>query len=382
MEYYSVPADFKKETIDEYVKLNNSYENAKVLETYGNITVNNDMESGRVLRQLPKIDLLDLKEYIEYSKKRGVNFNYTLNATTLQNKEFSEEGIVEIKQFLKNLYEAGVRSLTIALPSLIEIVKATNLEFSIKASTLCQITNASKALAYKNMGIERIVADESVNRNFKTLRQISRAFGDKVEVIVNPLCLKDCIYRYFHYNQISCDSAKKSNGIGTDYFEHRCVLQRYGDISNMLKICWIRPEDIDYYTQVGIHYFKLQGRHLVLKGDVVKTVKAYFDKSFDGDLMDIINMFYTINNFKVYLDNKKLNGFIEPFYKDEQFCQNDCTSCNYCSNFAQKVIDYKQADNIIRLAKDFYKNYDKFNQAILADDLDKKNEELNIEFDI
>lgn len=382
MEYYSVPADFKKETIDKYFELNNNYKNAKVLETYGNITIDNIMESGRVLGQLPKIDLLDLKEYISYSEERNIGFNYTLNATTLQNKEFSEEGIAEIKELLSKLYSIGVKSITVALPSLIEIIKSTNYDFKIKVSTLCQITNANKALMYKEMGMERIVTDESITRDFKALESIANAFGEKVEIIVNPICLKDCIYRPFHYNQISNDSIRRTGRMGTDYFEHRCVLQRNRDISNLLKICWVRPEDIDFYTSIGVNYFKLQGRHLVLKGDVVKVVKAYFDKSFDGDLMDLINMFYSINNFKVYLDNKKLEGFIKPFYENKKFCVKDCYSCNYCSNFAKKVIDYREAQESIDLAHRFYSEYDEFTRAINKNRTQEIKSEVNIDFDL
>ncbi|MFW9880349.1 MAG: hypothetical protein ACFFG0_45330, partial [Candidatus Thorarchaeota archaeon] len=56
MKSFSVPADFKKETIDKYEKLNNSYKDSKVVETYGNITIKNLFESGRSVAELPKVD--------------------------------------------------------------------------------------------------------------------------------------------------------------------------------------------------------------------------------------------------------------------------------------------------------------------------------------
>lgn len=380
MGFYSVPADFKKKTIDEYANLNDQYKNSKVIETYGNITIDNTMESGRVTTQLPKVDLLDLKNYIEYSKQKGIEFNYTINAPYIHKKEFNKEGIAQIKSFLRDIYNAGVRSVTIALPSLMEIVKSSGYDFKIKGSTLCQITNANKAGFYKEFGLERIVADESISRDFKALKDIVKVFGQKVEIIVNPICLQDCVYRMFHYNQISGDSTVHSDEISINYFEHRCVMQRYRDISNLLKIAWVRPEDIDYYTSIGVNYFKLQGRNLVLKGDPVKTLKTYFDKSFDGDLMDIIYMFYPLNQFKIYLDNKKLDNFIKPFYENDSFCTRDCSSCKYCENFSKKVIDYKKAEEVIELSKTFYSEYDKFNNIIKSQD-EEKNKEIDIEFD-
>jgi collagenase-like PrtC family protease len=364
IKYFSMPADFKNETIDAYDRLNRSYNNSKIIETYGNITVGNQVGSGRAVDQLPETDLLDLQLFIEYSRQKGIDFNYTLNATHLGNREFTRQGILEIKRFLADLQKAGVRSITVSLPSLMELIQAGGYDFEIKASTLCQITNANKAAAFKRRGVHRIVVDESINRDVRNLRRIREVFGDKVELIINPLCLKDCTYRTFHYHQITEDSLGKANDVSVDYYEHRCVLQRNHQVSNLLRMCFVRPEDLKYYTEIGIHYFKLQGRHLVQKGDALRTIKAYFDENHDGDLMDLIYMFYSQNSFRVPFDNRKLDGFIDPFFKIDDFCKRDCEKCGYCERFAQKIIDYNNAGEIIRSAETFYREFDKFNRML------------------
>jgi collagenase-like PrtC family protease len=362
--YFCMPTDFKKETIDIYNDLNQIYPGAKIIETYGNVSIGGQIGSGRAVDQLPESDLLDLKLFIEYSKQKNIDFNYTINATHLQNREFTPEGLSEIKTFLKDLYHAGVRSVTVALPSLLEIIHALGFDFEVRASTLCQITTVNKAAAYKKKGVKRIVVDESINRDFKTLRRIREVFGDKVEMIVNPICLKDCIYRMFHYNEITGDSLERANNVGVNFYEHRCVLQRNSKISNLLRMCFVRPEDLKYYTGIGIRYFKLQGRHLVLKGDAVKTVKAYLDQSYDGDFMDLQYLFHSQNSFRIDFDNKKLEGFIKPFVEIDGFCKRDCEECGYCETFAQRIIDYKKAAEVIRSAEYFYAEFDAFNQMI------------------
>lgn len=118
MKYFNVPADFKKETIDAYVRLNNTYKDTRVIETYGNITLGKNFGSGRVLSQLPRVDLLDLREYIEYSGRNGIEFSFTLNAPYIGNIEFTREGVLRIKEFLRDLHEVGISSIIIALPSL------------------------------------------------------------------------------------------------------------------------------------------------------------------------------------------------------------------------------------------------------------------------
>jgi len=368
MKYFTVPADFKKETIDEYVKLNNLYKDSQVIETYGNLTLGENLGSGRVIKGLPEIDLFDLQEYIEYSRQKNIEFNYTLNIPFIQNKEFTKDGLIRIKKFLKTLYEIGVRSLTISMPSLIETVKLSEYNFKIRLSTICHITNANKAIAYKRMGIDRIVLDESLHKDFYTLKSIVDIVGDKVEIIVNSMCHRNCIYRFFHYNQTGGDSIGTSNEIAVNFFEHKCLLQRYENVSELLKLGWVRPEDLKYYTRVGIHYFKLQGRQHVLKGGHIKALEHYLKEDYDGNLMELLDMFNQRYSFNVYLDNKKLDGFIKPYYEKENFCKYNCTKCRYCEAFASKCMDIKKAEEVIDLAKKFYSDYDQFKE--LNDSLD------------
>lgn len=376
MKYYSLPADFKKKTIDEYDKLNHRYEDSKVTETYGSITVGFIFGAGRLVRQMPKMDIHDLSEYVKYSKQKNIDFNYTLNGTHFQNMEFTENGVSEIKEFLGKIYDAGVRSLTVTLPSLIELVKSTKYDFKIKASCLCQVNNAKRALAYKKLGVDRIVVEESMTKNFHVLKAIRDVFGEHVEIIVNQICDKDCMYRLFHYNMISGDCAGTTNKVSINYYEHRCVLQQLKSIDNLLKLCWARPEDIKYYTQIGVNYFKLQGRHTFVQGgDPVRTVKAYFEESFDGNLMDLLTMFSKLTSFSVYVDNKKLDGFIKPFFEKENFCKNNCSACGYCESFARKCIDYDKAGEVVTFARNFYNDYDQYQKLL-------ENTESNVEEDV
>jgi len=159
MRYHNIPADFKKETIDKYVELNKIFKHAQVKETYGQITIDNPIGSGRAYDLIPQVDMADLERYIAYSREKNIGFNYTLNTTCLGNKEFTEKGMKEVLRFLDDLYDAGVRSLTVTLPSLIELIRRKNYDFEIKASTVCQVINANKAMSYKRMGADVIVLD-------------------------------------------------------------------------------------------------------------------------------------------------------------------------------------------------------------------------------
>jgi len=362
MKYFNVPADFKNATIDKYDRLNNMYKDSKVFEIYGQITVGNLYGSGRPCDMIPKVDMSTLENHVAYARQRGIDFSYTLNATCLGNKEFTEEGMAQIGSFLDQLYEAGVESLTIAIPPLIEFVKQSKYKFTLKASTLCDIMNANKAVGYRKLGADRIVVHESINRDFSTLKNIREAFGSRVEIIVNVICHKNCIFRPFHQNQGSHDL--DIDCTSTRYYPHRCMMQRIEGIDNYLKMNWVRPEDIKYYTNIGINYFKIQGRHTVENGNPAKTVECYMKESFDGNLLDLLDNFSNTTAFKIHIDNRKLDGYIDAFYKKPNFCKNNCQKCGYCLQYAKKSIDIERAEEIFRGARDFYSKFDQYNKMI------------------
>lgn len=377
MKFFSLPTDFKKETIDAYCKLNDQYKDARVIETYGNITIGNSIESGRSVDLLPAVDLNHLRDYVRWSREKNIDFSYTMNASHMHSKEFTRKGMLEILSFLNDIYEAGVRSLTVSLPSLMQVIQRMNTDFRMKASVICQVTTANKALFYKNMGMERVVVDESINRDFDMLKRIVEAFGENIEMIVNTICHKDCPYRMFHYNQIATDSIVLSSEVSAKYYSHRCLMRRYENAGNLLKLSWVRPEDLKYYTRVGIRYFKLQGRQAVLAGDPVKAVEYYFKGSYDGDLLELLDMFNPTSNFRVSIDNKALDGFIETFFKKAHFCRHDCRSCFYCDTFARKCIAVDEVAETRRNVLRFYDEYDHFNKLLASIKNEKKGQGKN-----
>lgn len=369
--YYSVPADFKKETIDAYYRLNNTYSDSKVIETYGQVTIGTGFESGRFPKVLPKVDMLELERYIEYSREHDIDFNYTFNSLYMKNMEFTSEGVKNIKSFLFDIHRVGVRVLTVAMPSLIELIQSTGLDFRIKASTLCQITSANKAEEYKKRGIERIVLDESVNRDFRTIRNIIEVYGDKVEIIANSLCHQECVYRMFHYLHTCGTYVQKLDGAENDFFVHRCTLKILKNLNHLMRLSWVRPEDIKYYNEIGLHYFKLQGREYVATGDPVRTVEAYFKGDYDGNLVDLMNLFSSLYKFKFKVDNKKLDGFIKPFVQVEEFCKHYCSECHHCDNYAKKAIDYDSAADMVKLADTFFTDMNEYGEYVKSIDIDE-----------
>jgi collagenase-like PrtC family protease len=320
------------------------------------------------------VDLAALATYIEYSRRHGMDFLYTLNAMHFRNAEFTSDGVATLKRHLHALYDAGVRTVIVALPPLIEIVKSTGLDFRIKASVFCQVTTGNRALVFKKMGVDKIVIDEALVRDFDALKRIRRVFGEQVEVIANPYCNKECPYRTFHHNQMAFDCGATAGKASNTYYVNRCFARLFDHVSSILKVMWIRPEDVHYYEDIGINYFKLQGRHSLAmdlpgrptaRGDIPRTAECYLKQRYDGDLTDLLFVFNpAYDRLRVPLSNRKLDGFLEPFVKKEKFCRSDCETCNYCADFATRVMDLPRFEKTQRILQGFISATDDFRQLI------------------
>lgn len=378
MFHLSVPTDFTTDLVDAFVRLNQTYREGRIAETYGNVTKGlNFVASGRATENLPEVDLDALAIYIEYSRRHGIDFLYTLNAVHFQNAESTPDGVRALKELIHSLYDAGVRTLIVAMPSLMEIIKSTRLGFRIKASVFCGATTANRALALRKMGVDKLVVDEAVVRDFGVLKRIRRAFGEQVELIVNPYCHKECLYRRFHHSQLAFDCGRNANEVSNTYYTNRCIARHFDDVSNVFKLMWIRPEDLHYYTDIGINLFKLQGRQTlgrkspdgtVARGDIPRTAECYLQQRHDGDLNDLISTFSPgYRRFRVPIDNRKLDGFLEPFVENEGFCKSDCASCGYCASYAKRVIDMPRFEKNREVVQRFFSTADSFRQIIWAE---------------
>lgn len=377
MKYFSLPADFKHSTLDRYQELNNIYNDSKIIETYGQVTAGTILNSGRVTNVLPEVDFSGLESYVKYSQDRNIEFNYTLNPACFGNFEFSPAGIRQVQRLLERLSDMGVSWLTVSSPSLIELVLASGLKFRLKASALCEITSPGKALFYKQAGMERMVVDPDVTRDFRVLRNICKVFGEGVEIIINNVCYKNCAYKMFHYNHEAHLTPANTSQTIKEYYFNRCSMQKARSIENPIRLNWIRPEDLHYYREAGISYLKIQGRQNVRQGNIVKALTHYIEEEFDGNLFDLITIFAPYNAFQPYIDNKKLEGFVQTFFRNPDFCQNVCDSCHYCRRYASKSMDTEKAGRINRQAAEFYQKYDEYTKVIHSWQNEKENENNN-----
>ncbi|MCP3922171.1 MAG: hypothetical protein GY714_06250 [Desulfobacterales bacterium] len=297
-----------------------------------------------------------------------MDFCYTLNASCFGNKEFDPTKINSIMEELELIGDIGVDSVAVTIPSLIEMVKTKLPGVRVKASVINQIGSVHSVKYFtEHLGVGEICIGIDNNRDFKLLEAMRKATPIKLEILANEDCLFHCPYRAYHYNMQSHGS-KKDDQFGGRYIDYcvmKCIKHRVLDHKEIIKARFVRPEDVKYYEEIGIDSIKISARHLPSEWGM-RSVKAYSERKYEGNLGDIISpiamsipedSLHRIKHWSeeeweimkatvstpapnIYIDNRKLDGFLEHFRKKKNSCdQTLCgEECEYCGKIAEKAI--------------------------------------------
>ena len=327
--------------------------------------------SGGAGPDIPKMTRKQAEEYIKLVHSRGLTFDYLLNAPCMNNMEWDEAAHRELLEHLEWVSSAGVGSVTVTIPYLLELIKKQFPHLNVRVSTIAKVNSVARAQLFESLGADSITLDFNINRDFKLLQAIKSAVKCDLNVLLNNLCLFHCPYEYYHYNTLghASQSYNPLNGFHMDYCVLRCTIDRLCDTSQIIKARWIRPEDIPVYEEIGIDFFKISGRAMSTEW-ILNAAAAYSSRQHQGNLYDILNALDPITKCaspaspgaqftktalppKVYIDNQALEGFIDFFKKQD--CLSGCARCDYCQEIADKAVRFnrREVDEYVAGLKDF-----------------------------
>ena len=360
-----------------------------VYEVYGKLKYDY-IGGGRPDNTLIDIDKSIFENHVKKVRDAGIRFNYLFNGSCLANNEQDSKWQKELVDFLSYLKCVGVNALTITNPYILMLVKKYfKNDFKVRISTFACIDSYTKAKYWEDLGADYLCVDfVKINRDFKTLKyMVDNLKKAKIEILVTNSCLKNCPMIYTHTNSLSHASNKdKNNNRYEDWSLFFCQKKELENIEEYIKSPWVRPEDIKIYEELGIEHFKITERGFPTE-ELVKRVKAYAERKYEGNLLDLIQghgvvekedltlkkkelknrkeVYEEIKRVRglgrprecrrhIYIDNKKLDNFIK-FFVDNK-CSGNCDSCGYCKNIAKKVIvkDEEVCDYLLEL----YNKYD------------------------
>lgn len=352
MNNFKVGVNFDFDLLDKINELNQKNKNGKVTELYGS-TAEWSSLAARPTFRLPDIDNITLRKYVDKVNSYGIDFNYTLNSFIPYGSKLEcHRHINDIVNYILFLQSIGVRRVTVTNPMLIEIIrKNANSDIDIEISTCAHIDTITQIKYYhEKYGVNKICGNLNKNRDFKFLEAASeycKNNGIIYELMANEFCgvggkgyATHCIYRDSCYVCHATNETYDDSMLLNNYPMELCTCSRNEDPSNWLRLKWIRPEDLKHYNNIGINNFKITGR-TGSSEYIIKTIEAYLNESFDGNLIELWKPLESIKpgvkesdvNL-VFIDNKKLDGFLYPWLNGK-LCDNEVCgeTCKYCSNY-------------------------------------------------
>ncbi len=294
-------------------------------------------------REMPAISIDKITKIIKSCHENGLKVNLLLNSSCEGTEWYSPENVSRILKLIKILHiKNGLDAVTIANPLFIQKVRKEFPKIKISASVIAQIDSVQRARFFDKFGADVITPDRDINRDLELLKEIKEATDCELRLMVNEGCLFKCPYRIFHYNFTSHDSKDTSNKrINRNIFTSNCNLIFKSDPSNVLKSCWIRPEDISKYKKIT-NKFKIAGRQTKDTSKLLKIIKGYMNLSYEGNLLDLFEAGISgfREKFNYYIDNKDLDKY--NFFEKVVSCNKNCSECKFCEELAKKIIKRRE----------------------------------------
>ena len=307
---------------------------------------------GRPTAALPAVDEAAAAEFIGEAKARGLAFNYLFNAPCMDAMEFTEPWRAQFLAHLDWAVEAGIASVTVAVPYLMEVIRKRHPGLGICVSSYARVNGVRRAKYYEELGADEITLDPvTVTRDFSVLEAMAGAVKCRLALIANGLCLYQCPYAQYHMVLMghSSQSGHPSGGYYEEYPFYNCTLRKLADPAELIRAGFIRPEDLGAYEEIGISTFKLVDRSRPTEW-LAKAIGAYASGSWDGDLLEVVNfphfflgMLYGRAGGEgepVFprIENRRLDGFLDRL-RAADCGSSDCASCTVCADYAEKAVE-------------------------------------------
>lgn len=326
---------------------------------------------GRASVLLPEVGLRRAGKHIQRARSLGLHFDYLINASCMDNVEVTRAGHARIVKLLQRVREYGADRVTVSTPLMVRLVAEVFPDLAVGLSVFALVDTPHRLSHWERMGVQQVTLREHyVNRDFAALRLLRDATELQLQLVANNACLAQCPFESYHAAALShaSQAGHASGGFFMDYSFMSCRRILLEDPIEAIRSTWIRPEDVPRYEQLGIDSLKLVDRVLPTE-DLVRIARAYAEQRYDGDLADIVpglrgfampraepmRLRYMAHPLKanplrlasmkelrefprLRIDNRALDGFLDPFVAGLCCRATSCADCDHCGQFAERAL--------------------------------------------
>ncbi len=216
---------------------------------------------GRLLKD-DQCDAAFVKNVIKSWNDKGIPIRYTFTNPLLTEEDLKDP----FCNFCMEAADNGMNEVLTVSPILEAYLREKYPNFKFDSSTCKELRNVEQLNAEMARDYRYVVLDYNMNNHWDLIEQLEPK--EKLEVLVNAVCVPDCPRRGEHYRQIArnqriiLENRSLPEGKKKPIEPWHC---EYGDHNNIYKIqkypTYVSPEAIwNEYVPRGIHNFKIEGR--------------------------------------------------------------------------------------------------------------------------
>lgn len=300
---YSIATNWDERLISRFKKLNLLHKD-KIIELFNSLSFGSEIPTLKISRT-------EAERKIELIKRVGFEFNYLINSSIFPNLS-SAEGSKRAIEYISWIKKQGVDIVTLGNEKILSFIWRNFSDLKVNISIVLGLKTIKEVnrLRKKYPNIVRITLHQMINRDKNKLIQhiINAREKDglkpiEVELLANEICLYNCPLMKKHYRYAP-------NVQGLVKFENWCAKTRASDPLQFLNACWIRPEDVEIYEKLGVDILKIAGK-TESTIYLIRVAEAFMKRRYLDNIMDLFYSDWWPSRKKPFIDNIKLNGFIE-----------------------------------------------------------------------
>lgn len=208
---------------------------------------------------------------IKYFNDNNIPLRYTFTNSLLTEDHVNDTYCNLIMQLSDN----GINQVLVNNNTLEEYIRTKYPKYKIISSTTKRITNKKNLEKEIKKDYYLVVLDYDLNKDIEYLNSIKEK--NKIEILVDELCMHNCPYRKEHYKQFSISQLEFSN--------QNSFVCNYSNIDNdnidfneiSKNVNFITRDELEKYKKMGFINYKLVGRNTNINF-VIDSYIHYFVK--------------------------------------------------------------------------------------------------------
>lgn len=285
-----------------------------------------------------------LEKNLLWLKANGIRLNLLFNGNCygeLSVSRYLQNNICSVIEHLSDI-GADVDIVTTCSPAIAEMIKQQFSSVKVRASVNMRI-GTIKGMEYLANVFDEFNMQREYNRDMsriRTLKKWADENGKGLVLLANSGCFSFCSAQTFHDNLVAHEKEIGEMNNIKDWATPNCrkLLRKRENWKYILQGSWIRPEDINRYTEF-FPVIKLATR---MHENPWIVLYSYIHQSYSGSITDLMEPGFSNELAPFMLDNRL---FPEDWFEKTSECDKECHACGYC----EKVLD-----RILVNSKEFY----------------------------